>query len=391
MTDTPRPAGAPPPDPPACRRDLPPLTPRDLVRYARHLRLPQVGVEGQRRLKASRVLCVGAGGLGSASLLYLAAAGVGRITVIDPDRVEESNLQRQVLFGTSDTGRSKAEVAAARLAELNPGVDVVPLVDRLVAANARRLVAAHDVVVDGTDSFAARYLVNDAAVLERRPNVHAAVHRFEGRLTVLGAPGGPCYRCLHPEPPTDDLVDPCASVGILGATAGVLGVLQASECLKLLLGTGGTLAGRLLLVDLLAATFRTVRLARDPACPSCGESPTLRELSDAPRGCGAKAPGLTAEELRERLGGEGRPVLVDVRDPDEVALAAPPGTLSIPYPRLAFALESLGRDEEIVLLCETGHRSSLAAAWLRARGFTKARSLDGGLAALSGTGGAATS
>jgi adenylyltransferase/sulfurtransferase len=373
------------------------LTGEERARYARQLLLPEVGFEGQARLKAARVLIVGAGGLGSGAALYLAAAGVGTIGLVDDDRVDVSNLHRQLLYETADAGRPKIEAAAGRLRAINPSVAVVAHATRLSASNARELVRGYDVVADGTDNFAARYLVNDACVLEGRPNVHAAVLRFEGQASVFWPGRGPCYRCLHPEPPPAGAVPDCAEGGVLGVLPGLLGVIQATETLKILLGAGETLTGRLLLVDALTMRFREIGLRRRPDCPSCGDRPTIREVvavsetscvpESAPRGGIVSAmpggsPGssdITVEELRDaRARGEAI-VLVDVREPHEWQISDLPGSVKIPLASVPSSLEKLSREDDLVVYCRTGGRSAQAVGFLKQRGYPKVRNLVGGI------------
>jgi molybdopterin/thiamine biosynthesis adenylyltransferase/rhodanese-related sulfurtransferase len=346
-------------------------------RYARHLALPEVGEAGQERLRGARVLCVGAGGLGSPFLLYLAAAGVGTLGVVDFDAVEESNLQRQVLFGASDVGRAKGWAAAAHLSELNPYVTVVRHGERLAAANAREILAGYDVIADGTDNFAARYLVNDACVLLGKPNAYASVYRFEGQASVFGAANGPCYRCLFPEPPPAGLVPSCAEGGVLGVLPGLLGLIQATEVLKLLLGAGEPLVGRLLVVDALAMSFCTVRLRKNPACPVCGERPTITGLSDVEEACGLSE--IAPAALRDRLSRGEEILLLDVREPWEMRLAVLPGSRAVPLGELPGGLHTLPRDARIVVLCRSGARSAVAVGLLRTAGFPDVSKLAGGL------------
>jgi molybdopterin/thiamine biosynthesis adenylyltransferase/rhodanese-related sulfurtransferase len=365
--------------------DLPSLTDEELLRYGRHLVLPEVGLEGQRRLKQARVLLVGAGGLGSPAALYLAAAGVGHLGLCDFDAVDASNLQRQVLHGTRDVGRPKVESGRDRLADLNPNVHVELHPLRLDRANALELVRAHDLVVDGTDNFATRYLVNDACVLAGRPNVYASIFRFEGQASVFATADGPCYRCLHPEPPPPGLVPSCAEGGVLGVLPGLLGLIQATEAVKLILGIGEPLVGRLLLVDALSMRFQALRLRRDPACPACGTR-TLRELPDHEAACAGPAaahPGglaeLTPRELAARLSA-GPPVeLVDVRERHEWAVTRLPGARLAPLSELAAHLAALPRDRDLVLYCRVGQRSATAGRLLQAAGFTRVWHLAGGL------------
>ena len=361
------------------------LSDEERLRYGRHLSLPEVGEAGQLRLKQARVLIVGAGGLGSPAALYLAAAGVGHLGLVEFDRVEASNLQRQVLYGTGDVGRPKLDAARDRLADLNPHVEVERHAARLDRGNALALVGAHDLVVDGTDNFATRYLVNDACVLTGRPNVYASIFRFDGQASVFATADGPCYRCLHPEPPPPGLVPSCAEGGVLGVLPGLLGVIQATEALKLLLGIGEPLIGRLLLVDALTMRFRALTLRRDPGCPACGTR-TLRELPDYEAFCagpGAADPARVAEytprELQARLA-SGTPVaLVDVRELAEWNAVRLPGARLAPLSELEAHLASLPRDRDLVLYCKAGVRSVTAARRLQAAGFTRVWHLAGGL------------
>jgi adenylyltransferase/sulfurtransferase len=366
---------------------LPELSAAERIRYSRHLLLPEVGEEGQRRLKASSVLVVGAGGLGSPLAIYLAAAGVGRLGLVDFDRVDESNLQRQVLYGTSDLGRPKLEAARTRLADLNPAlrIDLHPV--RLESANAMEILAPYDVVVDGTDNFPTRYLVNDACALLGKPNVHGSIFRFDGQVSVFHAAKGPCYRCLYPDPPPPGLVPSCAEGGVLGVLPGVIGVLQAIECVKLLLGHGEPLIGRLLLFDALGMRFRELTLRKDPACPLCGERPTVTRLIDYESFCGISREVSPMEidvrelaRLRER--GEG-PVLIDVREPFEYEIARIEGATLIPLRTLPDQLATLDRSKPTVVLCHRGNRSLRAVEFMRANGFEEARSLKGGIDAWS--------
>jgi molybdopterin/thiamine biosynthesis adenylyltransferase/rhodanese-related sulfurtransferase len=367
------------------RDDLQALTDEERLRYGRHLTLPEVGEAGQRRLKRARVLVVGAGGLGSPAALYLAAAGVGHLGLVDFDEVDRSNLQRQVLYATSDVGRPKLEAARDRLAGLNPNVEVALHPARLDRTNALALVQAHDLVVDGTDNFATRYLVNDACVLAGRPNVYASIFRFEGQASVFATADGPCYRCLHPEPPPPGLVPSCAEGGVLGVLPGLLGVIQATEAVKLILGIGEPLVGRLLVVDALAMRFQALRLRRDPACPACGTR-TLRELADYEALCagpasagGAEVPEYTPLQLQARLAAGPPVALVDVRERPEWAAVRLPGARLAPLSELEAHLESLPRDRDLVLYCKVGQRSASAARLLQAAGFTRVWHLAGGL------------
>jgi adenylyltransferase/sulfurtransferase len=367
-------------------RALPELGSDELRRYGRHLVLPDVGLEGQRRLKAGRVLLVGAGGLGSPVALYLAAAGVGTLGLIDFDVVDISNLQRQVLHGTSDVGRSKLDSARDRIHDVNPHVAVDTYEMRLTSANALDILADYDVIVDGTDNFATRYLVNDACVLLGRPNVYGSIFRFEGQASVFATDVGPCYRCLYPEPPPPGLVPSCAEGGVLGVLPGIVGTIQATEALKLLLGIGEPLVGRLLLIDALSARFRTVGLAKDPDCPACGTR-EIRALIDYDEFCGTAATGapgagsleMTPSELADRLARGDELDVIDVREPHEWEIARIPGARLIPLGALPNAMSSLDPRREIVLHCHHGIRSARAAELLRSAGFTRVWNLAGGI------------
>jgi adenylyltransferase/sulfurtransferase len=368
------------------------LSAEELLRYGRHLVLPEVGLEGQQKLKAASVLVVGAGGLGSPLALYLAAAGVGRIGLVDFDRVDASNLQRQILYGTSDVGRDKLEAARERLTDLNPGVTVEIHPFALDSTNALDLVGLYDVIADGTDNFPARYLVNDACTLLGKPNVYGSIFRFEGQVSVFDARVGPCYRCLYPEPPPPGVVPSCAEGGVLGVLPGVIGVLQGVEVLKLLLGIGEPLTGRLLVYDALAARFRELKLRRDPACALCGERRSIFSLVDYDAFCGLKPHEqavamaeqieIGALELKARLPG-GDIVLVDVREPHELRIARIEGAVHIPLGALGERAGELDRSREVVLLCHHGVRSLRAHETLRRAGFPRLKSLRGGIDAWS--------
>jgi len=368
------------------------LAPEELRRYARQLVLPEVGLAGQERLRAGRVLVVGAGGLGSPVALYLAAAGVGTLGLVEFDRLEPSNLHRQVLYGQSDIGHPKLEAATARLLDLNPHLRLEPHALRLDAASARRVITEYDLVVDGSDNFPTRYAVNDACVAAGKPCVHGAVLRFSGQVSVF-APGGPCYRCLFPEPPAAGLVPSCEEGGVLGAIPGVIGTLQATEALKLLLGVGEPLIGRLLLFDGLAGRFRELRAARDPACPACGEGAHPESLAAVEDTC-APAPrvgsGPDPEEidvLPEDVAGwraSGRPVLLlDVRTPAEHALARIEGSTLLPLQELPARWRELDPEEPIVVYCHFGPRSRAAVEFLRQQGLRQVWNLAGGIDAWS--------
>ena len=370
----------------------------EIRRYARHLILPEVGPEGQARLKAARVLIVGAGGLGSPLALYLAAAGVGTLGLVDFDVVDDSNLHRQILFGTSDVGRPKLAAAEARLRDVNPHVRIVPFEERLTSENALPTLRDFDIVADGTDNFPTRYLVNDACVLLGKPNVYASVFRFEGQVSVFWAQKGPCYRCLYSEPPPPGLVPSCAEGGVLGILPGLLGTMQATETIKLALGLGEPLIGRLILVDALSMRFRELKIRKNPACVICGPNPTVRHLIDYEAFCAASqeagignrqetllssevrmVPEVSVEELKAmRERGESF-VLVDVREPREWAISDLPDSVKIPLGSLPQSLEKLSKEDEIVVYCRTGGRSGNAVQFLMQAGFGRAKNLVGGI------------
>ena len=374
-------------------RGRPPLSHAEVERYSRHLIMPEVGVEGQRTLKAARVLCIGAGGLGSPAALYLAAAGVGRIGLVDFDVVDFSNLQRQIIHGTPDVGRPKLQSARDRLSAINPDVEIVSHETRLTSQNALDLVADYDVILDGTDNIPTRYLVNDACVLLRKPNAYGSIFRFEGQASVFAVEGGPCYRCLYPEPPPPGLVPSCAEGGVLGVLPGIIGTIQATETIKLLLGAGEPLVGRLLLYDALQMRFRELKLRRDPACPVCGDRPTLTALVDYDQFCGvAPQPSrgvsspaeITVEELNAALQQADRRVFVlDVREPQEHQICRIAGATLIPLGELPARVGELPRpgERELVVHCKTGVRSERAARWLAAQGYGAVSNLKGGIIA----------
>jgi len=360
------------------------LSREELLRYSRHLLLPEVGLEGQRRLKAARVLLVGAGGLGSPAALYLAAAGVGTLGIAEFDTVDVSNLQRQVLHGTSQLGRPKLESARARLQDLNPHVRVEPFPERLTSANALALVESFDVVVDGSDNFPTRYLINDACVLRGKPLVYGSIFRFEGQVSVFDARHGPCYRCLYSEPPPPGLVPSCAEGGVLGVLPGVIGSLQALEAIKLILGAGETLVGRLLLFDALKVRFRELALRKDPDCPVCGPAPSVTSLIDYEAFCGVGAPPaadeeISVRELRQVLRQGNGLVLLDVREPHEFEIVHLPGSSLVPLGELPGRMGNLDPGRPPVVICHYGARSLQAVRLLRAAGFHQARSLAGGI------------
>jgi adenylyltransferase/sulfurtransferase len=358
---------------------LPELSAHERQRYSRHILLPEIGEAGQRRLKAARVLCVGAGGLGSPALLYLAAAGVGTLGLVDFDAVDVTNLQRQIVHDTASVGRSKVESARARVAALNPDVTVETVHAPFSVANAKALVQSFDLVLDGTDNFPARYLVNDACVLYGRPNAWGSIFRFEGQAAVFAAPAGPCYRCLHPEPPPADLIPNCAEAGVLGVLPGIIGTIQATEAIKLILGVGEPLTGKLLVFDALKMRFRTLRLPKNPDCPICGTRPTIVELRETGGYCqadrvrrdaeDARTDELTVRELKARIDAGTAPVILDVREPVEAAICRIPGARLIPLGDLPARLHELDRDVPIVVYCKSGGRSARAVRLLRQSGL----------------------
>jgi adenylyltransferase/sulfurtransferase len=373
---------------------LPELTSDEVRRYSRHLIMPEVGVEGQRRLKAAKVLCVGAGGLGSPASLYLAAAGVGTLGLIDYDTVDFSNLQRQVLYSTDDVGRPKLQAAADRLRGLNPNVKVVAHETMLNSSNALEIFSHYDVIVDGADNFPTRYLTNDACVLLGKPNVYGSIFRFDGQVSIFATKAGPCYRCLYPEPPPPGLVPSCAEGGVLGVLPGVVGTIQATEALKVIIGQGETLVGRLLLFDALQMKFRTLKLQKDRECPVCGDHPTVTKLIDYELFCGITpavkaadkgtvSPELetTVDDLKERLD-KGDVFLLDVREPREYDIAKIDGSVLIPLGELPKRLNELpqGPDApDIVVHCKSGVRSAKAVNLLREAGFDRVKNLKGGI------------
>jgi molybdopterin/thiamine biosynthesis adenylyltransferase/rhodanese-related sulfurtransferase/molybdopterin converting factor small subunit len=363
-----------------------PLSHAEMLRYSRHLLLPEVGVSGQRKLKAARVLTVGAGGLGSPLSLYLAAAGVGTIGIVDFDVVDLTNLQRQIVHGTSTLGRSKLDSAEERLTDLNPNVRIERHETRLTSQNAMEIVGEYDIVVDGTDNFPTRYLVNDACVLLGKPNVYGSIFRFEGQASLFYAAKGPCYRCLYSEPPPPGLVPSCAEGGVLGVLPGIIGSIQALETIKWIIGAGNSLLGRLVLFDALKLRFRELELRKDPACPICGTNPSIHELIDYEAFCGIGAepaydgPEITAEELRQEMRAKaGDLVLIDVREPHEWDIVHIEGARLMPLNQLPERLHELDGHAEIVTHCHHGARSMKALEILKGAGFGKVRSLAGGI------------
>jgi sulfur-carrier protein adenylyltransferase/sulfurtransferase len=376
---------------------LPELTTEEMARYSRHLILPEVGVEGQQKLKAAKVLCVGTGGLGSPLALYLAAAGIGTLGLVDFDVVDASNLQRQILHSTRDIGRKKLDSAAEKLTALNPAVNVVKHETMLSSANALSILKDYDIVADGTDNFPTRYLVNDACVLLGKPNVYGSIFRFEGQASVFATKDGPCYRCLYPEPPPPGLVPSCAEGGVLGILPGLVGVIQATEAIKLILGKEGkplgeSLIGRLLLVDALAMRFREFRLRKNPDCPVCGAHPTVTRLIDYQQFCGiapeAKQenpmkngiPQISVKDLKRRMDAGDDLLLLDVREPFEYQIANLGGKL-IPQGEVPARLAEIDREREIVVQCKSGGRSQRIAEFLAHQGYPKVANLAGGILA----------
>ena len=363
------------------------LTREELVRYSRHILLPQVGEDGQRALKASRVLLVGAGGLGSPVALYLAAAGVGTLGLVDFDAVDLSNLQRQILHGSAAVGSSKIDSARDRLRDINPNVEVETYETRFASGNALEIARGYDLIVDGTDNFATRYLVNDTSVLLGIPNVYGSVYRFEGQASVFGAPDGPCYRCLFREPPPPHLVPSCAEAGVLGVIPGLVGTIQATEAIKMLLGLGDALVGRLLTIDVMTMAFRTIEIRRDPECPACGTR-EITELIDYDEFCGVAPTGepmrsavseIQPSQLAERLEGGEELEIIDVREPYEWQLGHIPGARLVPLGRIAAEIPLLDKHRETILYCKVGVRSMFAAKQLADAGVSEVRNLAGGI------------
>jgi sulfur-carrier protein adenylyltransferase/sulfurtransferase len=363
------------------------LNREEFLRYGRHLIIPEVGLEGQRRLKSASVLIIGAGGLGSPLAFYLTAAGVGRIGIVDFDVVDLSNLQRQILHTTKDVGRSKLESAREKLESLNPNVKIETYEMRLTSENALDLIKEYDIVVDGTDNFPTRYLVNDACVFLKKPNVYGSIFRFEGQVSVFYADKGPCYRCLYKEPPPPGLVPSCAEGGVLGVLPGIIGTIQALETIKLILGIGEPLIGKLLLFDALKMKFRELKLRKDPECPVCGENPTVKELIDYEAFCGVTPEQIlhqsgleiTPEELKEKLENGEDIILIDVREPVEYEINRIEGSKLIPLSKLPEKVNELDQTREIVLYCKMGGRSARAVQLLRELGFTRVKNLAGGI------------
>jgi len=374
--------------------NLPDLTTDELSRYSRHLILPEVGMQGQQRLKAARVLCVGTGGLGSPLAFYLAAAGIGTLGLVDFDVVDASNLQRQIIHSTKDIGRKKLDSAAEKLTALNPALNVVKHETMLTSANALDILKDYDIVADGTDNFPTRYLVNDACVLLDKPNVYGSIFRFEGQASVFATKEGPCYRCLYPEPPPPGLVPSCAEGGVLGILPGLVGVMQATEVIKLILGKGETLVGRLLLIDALNMRFRELKLRKNPECPVCGANPTVTKLIDYQQFCGIMPetpqeknvkngiPQITVRELKRRIDAGDDVQLIDVREPYEYQIAQMGGKL-IPQNDVPNRLGEIDRDREVIVHCRSGARSQRIAEFLKQAGYANVSNVAGGILAWS--------
>jgi adenylyltransferase/sulfurtransferase len=378
----------------ATATELPTLNAEEIKRYSRHLIMPEIGMDGQRRIKAGSVLCIGAGGLGSPAAMYLAAAGVGRLGIVDFDVVDYSNLQRQLLHTTPDVGLSKLQSAKNKINALNPHVQVDTYEEALSSDNAMRLFKGYDVILDGTDNFPTRYLVNDACVLMGIPNAYGSIFRFEGQASVFATKDGPCYRCLYPEPPPPGLVPSCAEGGVLGVLPGVIGVIQATESIKLLTGVGNPLIGRFMIYDALNMKFRELKLRKDPDCPVCGTHPTVTKLIDYDQFCGIVQPAqdhsagatvsateITPVELKKKLDAGETPFILDVREPNEYQINKIPGSTLIPLGELPRRYQELPKDRQIVTQCKMGGRSAKAQDFLKTVGFTDVLNLKGGILA----------
>ena len=365
----------------------------EIARYSRHLIMPEVTLEGQKRLKSASILCIGAGGLGSPIALYLAAAGVGRLGLVDGDTVDFSNLQRQILHGTRDVGRKKLNSARDRIREVNPNVQVDLYDELFTSENARRIAEPYDIIIDGTDNFPTRYCSNDVAVFLKKPNIYGSIFRFDGQCTVFAAHlGGPCYRCMFPEPPPPGMVPSCAEGGVLGVLPGIIGVMQAIEAVKLIMGIGEPLIGRMIAFDALKMKFREFKLRKDPKCPVCGENPTITELIDYDQFCGipqakaaeeaeAPVPTITVQDLKAKLERGDKFRLIDVREPFEWDICRIPGATLIPLGQLPSRMSELDSADEIVLQCKSGGRSARALKLLQEAGFGKLNNLEGGITA----------
>ncbi len=358
------------------------FTPSERARYARHLVLPEFGEEGQKKLKRGSVLIVGAGGLGSPAALYLAAAGVGKIGLVDFDTVDATNLQRQILYGESSIGKRKLDAARDRLNDLNPHVSIETFNAALTSQNAREVFEPYDVILDGTDNFATRYLVNDACVLMKKPDVYGSIYRFDGQVSVFDATRGPCYRCLYPDPPPPHLIPNCAEGGVLGVLPGIIGTIQAAEAIKLLAAIGQTLIGRMLMFDALTMSTRQIKLAKNPQCKVCGPDPVIRDLIDYEEYCSpVNDLEISVTQLAERLSRDDKPVLLDVREPYEFQAGHLDDAQHIPMQQVPQSIEQLPRDQEIVVYCRSGGRSARVQQFLMSQGFEKVKNLTGGMLA----------
>lgn len=368
------------------------LSQEEMLRYSRHVSLPEVGVEGQKRLKAASILLVGTGGLGSPLAMYLSAAGVGHLGLVDFDVVDATNLHRQLIHGTKDVGRPKIESASESIADINPYVQVTTYDTALTSENALEIMADYDLVVDGTDNFPTRYLVNDACVLSGKPNVYGSIFRFEGQASVFATEGGPCYRCLFPQPPPPGAVPNCAEGGVLGVLPGIVGLIQANEAIKLILGKGEPLVGRLLLFDALAMKFREVKLKRDPKCPVCGDNPTVTELIDYKEFCGfpeeVKREGespleISVKDTKARMDNGDDFVLIDVREPHEYEIAKIEGAVLIPLSDFEEGIKAIDKSADIIMHCKMGGRSAQAQDWMLEHGYEKVLNMTGGITSWS--------
>ncbi len=370
------------------------LSQQEVARYSRHLIMPEVGMEGQKKLKASSILLIGAGGLGSPLGLYLAAAGVGRLGIVDFDLVDFSNLQRQILHGTPDVGKPKLTSAAEKLQAINPEVQIDLYEERLSSENAMAIMEKYDLIIDGTDNFPTRYLVNDACVLLKKPNVYGSIFRFDGQASVFSPPQGPCYRCLYPEPPPPGEVPSCAEGGVLGILPGLIGCIQATEAVKLILGKGSPLIGRLVLYDALEMKFQEFKVRRNPKCPLCGDNPTITALIDYEQFCGIRGEEtsmvtperdgeITVEELKKRIDSGENLFILDVRNPNEFEIGRIPGSVLLPLPELPHRLGELDQGKEMIVHCRSGGRSAKAIQFLRQHGYSKLKNLTGGILAWS--------
>ncbi len=371
------------------------LSQEEVLRYSRHLIMPEVGVEGQEKLKNASILLIGCGGLGSPLGLYLSAAGIGRLGLVDFDLIDFTNLQRQVMFATQDVGRPKAEVAKERIGQINPNVQVTVYREKFSSENAMKIIKDYDIVIDGTDNFPTRYLVNDACVFLKKPNVYGSIFRFEGQATIFWGEKGPCYRCLYPEPPPPGMVPSCAEGGVLGILPGIIGLLQATEAIKLILGKGDPMIGRLLLFNALDMKFREVKLQKDPECPVCGKNPTITQLIDYEQFCGiglgqeeaaVSTTGIleiSAKELKAKIDHKDNFVLVDVREPHEYQIAKIPGARLIPLGEISQRANELDTADDIVVHCRSGARSAKAIQALQKMGFKRLQNLKGGILAWS--------